>query len=135
MAGPPRGHCPTGRTKGRRYLPVATEFNLWTAAGKQTRHSGNWRQRQILFHNHPTECVAYCVRLIRNLEGRGGQVGCGTSQLWKRRRVGTDPSDIAGIYPSLTILIFLVARSAIRLARDFVRQWETKDGELDVCPD
>lgn len=35
----------------------------------------------MLFHNHPAKSVAYCMGLVRDLEGRGGQVGCGTSQL------------------------------------------------------
>ena len=41
----------------------------------------------------------------------------------------------ARIHPSLTILIFLAAGSAIWLASDFVREWETKDVGVDVYPD
>ena len=54
----------------------------------------------------------------------------------KRGRVSTDPWGIGWDFPvRLTILIFLVARSAIWLARGFVREWETKEGEPDVHPD
>jgi len=86
MVGPLRRHCSAGRTKtkGRCYSPVATEFNFWTAAGEQSRRNETYRQRRVLLHNHPAESVAYCMRLICNLESRGGQVRCGTSQLRRK---------------------------------------------------
>ena len=69
--------------RGWKHLPIAAEFNLWTVADEQGRHNGNG-VRGILFHNHPAESIAYRVRLIHYLEGRGGQVGCGTSQLERK---------------------------------------------------
>ena len=48
-------------------------------------------ERHVLFHNHPAKSVAYCVGLICNLEGRGGQVGGGTSQLGEEMLYRTGP--------------------------------------------
>lgn len=69
------------------YLPIAAEFNFWTVTSEQVGHNGACIQRHRLFHNHPAESIAYCVRLVCNLEGRGGQVRCGTSQL-REKNIG-----------------------------------------------
>ena len=61
-----------GRQRGGGYLPVTTEFNLRTTAGEQARYNETKRHSHILLHYHPAESIAYCMRLICNLEGRGG---------------------------------------------------------------
>ena len=43
--------------------------------------------RDVLLHDHPSECVADCMRLVMNLVGRGGQVGRCTLQLGIRGRL------------------------------------------------
>lgn len=49
---------------------------------------GGGRGQCVLLHDHPAESVAYCVGFVCDLEGRSGQVGCGTSQLWGKERSG-----------------------------------------------